>query len=200
MATNPEKKYYTFDQYLLLLQNSDKRMEYDHGEIYLMAGSSANHARISFNMCKTLDDALGNDATCGAYMVDRVTQVAKEVTFMPDVVVSCNIADHGEAFLLESPRIIVEVLSRSTEARDRTYKLVNYQAKESVQEILFISQYVQRVEVITRTSDNWKFHQYGARQTFRLDSLDVEIAVDQIYQRLSIPIEIKEIAEEYHML
>ncbi|HET8842211.1 MAG TPA: Uma2 family endonuclease, partial [Ktedonobacteraceae bacterium] len=124
-------------------------------------------------------------------VADRVVRLTSEVSFMPDVVVTCDVADQGEAFLLESPRVVVEVLSRSTEARDRTYKLLQYQAKESVQEIVFISQYVQHIEVITRTPTGWDYHEYGHDQTFRLESLDVEIEVARVYRRLSVPIEVE---------
>lgn len=197
MAANPEKTHYSFEQYLLMLQNGEGRMEYDHGEIYAMAGSTSNHASLSANMWRVLDDALGNDATCRAYVVDKVVRLTPNISFMPDVVVSCDVGDHGDAFLLESPRLVVEVLSRSTEARDRTYKLVHYQVKESVQEIVFISQYVQRIEVVTRAPNGWQFHQYGHGQAFRLNSLDVEIEVAQVYRRLSIPVVVKETEEEY---
>jgi Uma2 family endonuclease len=196
MAANPAKRYYTIEQYLMLLRNGEGRIEYDHGEIVSMAGASANHATISANMWRALDDALGDDATCRAYVVDRVVRIAQDIYFMPDVVVSCDVADHGEAFFLESPRVVVEVLSHSTEARDRTYKLVTYQAKESIQEIVFIDQYRQHVEVITRTPEGWRYHQYRHDQTFRLDSLDIEIIVAQMYRRLSIPIEVDIPAEE----
>lgn len=195
MAANPEKKHYTFEQYFMLLQNGERRLEYDHGEITLMAGSSANHAAISANMWRELDDALGDDATCRAYVVDRVVRLTPDLSFMPDVVVTCDISDQGEAFLLESPHVVVEVLSRSTEARDRTYKLINYQAKPTIQEIVFISQYSQRVEVITRTNTGWRYHSYGHDQTFKLESLDIEIEVARIYRRLNIPIEVEEPAE-----
>lgn len=94
MAANPEKIYYT----LTRLQNSGRWIEYDHGEIYVMAGSSTNHVRIPQNMWRALDDALGDEITCVAYMVDRVVTVAEEVRFLPDVVVSCATTDHGEAF------------------------------------------------------------------------------------------------------
>jgi Uma2 family endonuclease len=189
LAANPEKRRYTFEQYLTLLRNNDQRLEYDHGEIYAMAGSSANHAAISANMWRALDDALGEDTTCRAYMVDRVVRLTPEVTVMPDVVVTCERADQGDAFFLDSPQVVVEVLSKSTEARDRTYKLLRYQAKQSIQEIVLISQYVQHVEVITRTTSGWEYQEYGHEDRFTLASLNVTIRVSEIYRRLSIPIE-----------
>ncbi len=189
LAANPEKRRYSFEQYITLLRNNDQRLEYDHGEIYAMAGSSANHAAISANMWRALDDALGEDATCRAYMVDPIVRLTPDVTVMPDVVVTCDRADQGDAFFLDSPSIVVEVLSKSTEARDRTYKLLRYQAKQSIQEIVLISQYVQHVEVITRTTSGWEYQEYGHEERFTLASLNATIRVSEIYRRLSIPIE-----------
>ena len=187
LAANPEKRRYGFEQYITLLRSNDQRLEYDHGEIYALAGSSANHAAISANMWRALDDALGEDAMCRAYMVDRVVRLTPDVTVMPDVVVTCDRADQGDAFFLDSPSIVVEVLSKSTEARDRTYKLLRYQAKPSIQEMVLISQYVQ--EVITRTTSGWEYQEYGHEERLTLASLNATIRVSDIYRRLSIPIE-----------
>jgi len=174
---------------MTLLRNSEQRLEYDHGEIYAMAGSGANHAAISANMWRALDDALGEDTICRAYMIDRVVRLTPDVVVMPDVVVTCDRADQDDAFFLDSPRIVVEVLSKSTEARDRTYKLLRYQAKQSIQEIVLISQYVQHVEVITRTPSGWDYQEYGHEDSFFLASLNTIIHVSEIYRRLSIPVE-----------
>ena len=138
-------------------------------------------------MWRVLDDALGEDTTCRAYMVDRVVRLTPEITVLPDVVITCDPEDQGDAFFLNSPHLVVEVLSKSTEARDRTYKLLRYQAKQSIQEIVFISQYVQHVEVITRTSSDWVYQEYGHDESFTLASLNVTIHVADIYHRLSIP-------------
>lgn len=189
MVANPRKRHYSFEQYITLLQNNEQRLEYDHGDIYAMAGSSANHAAISANMWRALDDVLGENTPCRAYMVDRVVRLAPEVAVMPDVVVTCEASDQGEAFFLDSPQLVVEVLSKSTEARDRTYKLLRYQAKPTIHEIVLISQYVQHVEVITRTSSGWDYQEYGHEEQFLLASLQVTIRVSDIYRRLSIPIE-----------
>ena len=67
---------------------------------------------------------------------------------------------------------------------DRFVKLALYQAKESIQEIVFISQVIQRVEVFSRSTSGWLYHQYGAGQSFLLASLDIEIEVQQLYRRL----------------
>ena len=183
------RRLYTFEEYLSLLQSSNQRLEFDHGEIYAMAGSSANHAAISFNMCRALDDALGDVSRCRAYVADRVVKLQENLTVMPDVVVTCEQADQGDAFFLESPRLVVEVLSKSTQARDRTYKLLLYQAKQTIDEIVFISQRVQHIEVITRLNNGWAYHEYGAGDACLFRHLNITIRVADIYRRLTIPIE-----------
>ena len=117
LAANPKRRRYNLEQYLTLLRNNEQRLEYDHGEIYALAESLANHAAISANMWRALDDALGEESDCRAYMVDRVVRLTADVLVMPDVVVTCEKADQDDAFFLDSPRLIVEVLSKSTEAR-----------------------------------------------------------------------------------
>jgi hypothetical protein len=49
------------------------------------------------------------------------------------VVVPCDLADHGKSQIINSPILVVEVLSLSTEMTDRFVKLALYQPKESIQ-------------------------------------------------------------------
>src|SRR5438105_8575127 len=196
MATNPVQQHISFEQYLLLVSNSDQRYEYYDGQVRLIAGGSSNHATIALNFGVALDQALGSDFLCLSYVTDKLVRLTPTKTVIPDVVVSCDIADHGESQIIDSPVLVVEVLSRSTEMTDRFVKLALYQAKESIQEIIFISQIIQRVEVFSRSTTGWIYHQYGAGQNFFLTSLDVEIEVRQLYRRLSTPAVVKEVEEE----
>src|SRR5205814_7475032 len=110
-------------------------------------------------------------------VTDKLVRVASTKIVIPDVVVSCDPADHGESQIIDSPILVVEVLSKSTEMTDRFVKLALYQAKESIREIILISQVIQRVEIFSRTTTGWIYHQYGAGQRFFLTSLDIEIDV-----------------------
>lgn len=156
MATNPVRQHMSFEQYLLLVSNSDRRYEYYDGEVRLIAGGLSNHATIALNFEVALDQALGDNASCSPYVTDKLVRVAPTKTVIPDVVVSCDITDHGESQIIDAPVLVVEVLSRSTEMTDRFVKLALYQAKESIQEIIFISQVIQRVEVFSRWLSRWK--------------------------------------------
>lgn len=196
MATDPAQQHMSFEQYLLLVSNSDRRYEYYDGEVRLMAGGSSNHATIALNFGVALDQALGDDAPCRPYVTDKLVRVTPTKTVIPDVVVSCDIADHGESQIIDTPVLVVEVLSRSTEMTDRFVKLALYQAKESIQEIIFISQVIQRIEVFSRSATDWLYQQYGAGQSFHLASLDIEIEVRQLYRRLFIPTVVEQVKAE----
>ena len=196
MAMPPARQYMTFERYLQLVNNSDRHYEYYDGEIRLLACGTSNHATIALNCGIALDQALGDNVICRPYVTDKLVRVAPTKTLIPDVVVSCNTADHGESQIIDSPVLVVEVLSKSTEMTDRFVKLVLYQAKESIQEIIFISQIIQRVEVFSRSTTGWIYYQYGTGQSFFLTSLDIEIGVRQLYRRLSIPAAVKEVEEE----
>lgn len=80
----------TFEDALSLLQISTQRLEFDHGEISAMAGSSANHAAISFNMCQAADEARGDASACRAHVANRVVTLQDHLTVMPDVVMTCE--------------------------------------------------------------------------------------------------------------
>ncbi len=196
MATNPEQQRMSFERYLLLVSNSERRYEYYDGEVGLMAGGSSNHATIALNFGVALDQALDNDAPCRPYVTNKLVRVTPTKTLIPDVVVSCDMADHGESQIIDAPVLVVEALSRSTEMTDLFVRLALYQAKESIQEIIFISQVIQRVEVFSRSATDWLYHQYGAGQSFHLRSLDIEIEVRQLYRRLLIPAVVEQVKEE----
>ncbi len=190
------RQYMSFEQYLLLISNSDKKYEYHDGQVRVLAGGSSNHAAIALNFGVALDAALGDDSLCRPYVADKLVRVTPSRVVIPDVVVSRDMTDHGESQIIQAPLLVVEVLSRSTEMTDRFEKLALYQAKESIQEIIFISQYIQRVEVFTRSATSWLYQQYGAGQTVYLTSVNISIEVRQLYRRLSIPVMVDQVEEE----
>jgi len=196
MAMRSARQYISFEQYLLLISNSDQHYEYHDGQVRLLAGRSSNHAAIALNFGVALDQVLGDDSLCRPYVADKLVRVTPTRVVIPDMVVSCDMADHGESQIIQAPILVVEVLSRSTEMTDRFEKLALYQAKESIQEIVFLSQYIQRVEVFTRSTTSWLYRQYGAGQSFHLASLNGTIEIRQLYRRLSIPVMVEQVEEE----
>src|SRR5258708_12402774 len=115
MAMQPARQYMAFDQYLLLVNISDRYYEYYDGEVRLMAGGTSNHATIALNCGVALDQALGDDAVCRPYVTDKLVRVAPTKVLIPDVVDSCDAANHGESQIIDTPILFSQVLSRSTD-------------------------------------------------------------------------------------
>jgi Uma2 family endonuclease len=81
--------------------------------------------------------------------------------------------------------MVVEVLSPSTEKIDRGRKLEAYKLSPSMQEIVLINQFVQAVEVYRRDEQDamiWHSVFYGPGSDIELKSIDVRLALHEIYQ------------------
>jgi len=113
------------EDYLRLDQgNSSMRYEYLDGELHMMAGGSPDHALIAANLIIALGSALA-DTPCVAYDSDAHVQLSELRYVHPDVTVTCDERDI-EADIetpIKYPRLIIEVLSPSTELLDRSKKL-----------------------------------------------------------------------------
>jgi Uma2 family endonuclease len=83
---------------------------------------------------------------------------------------------------VQSPRLVVEVLSPSTE------KLPVYQACPSIHEIVLVSQFAPYVEIWRRDSEEstrWHYAHYGPGEDVEFVSLDVHIQMEDIYQEIN---------------
>ncbi len=123
----------TVEEYFLLERNDpDARYEYLDGHIYAMAGGTFNNDTIKSNIQRILWGLL-RGGKCRVYSSDIKVYISKERYFHPDVTVKCDPRDRGAGDLLQSPRVVGEVLSPSTELKDRTWKLQNYTAHHSIE-------------------------------------------------------------------
>jgi Uma2 family endonuclease len=123
--------------------------------------------------------------------VAEVKKNGKPHFVYPDVTVSCDIADsRSDNTLIESPRVVVEVLSPGTETKDRGTKFSAYQNQETIQEIVLVNQFAQYVEVWQRNaqdpdnSKEWLYRHYGPSDSVNLLSIDIHIEVAEFYQGL----------------
>jgi Uma2 family endonuclease len=93
--------------------------------------------------------------------------------------------EHGDTLL--NPLMVVEVLSRTTEAYDRGTKLRWYQSLESLSDYLLVSQEHPRVEHYVRHGgDGWLFHACeGLDAVLPLPSLEVELALAEVYAKVA---------------
>ena len=176
------------EYFMLDYTTHDAKYEYHDGTIRLMSGGSAEHAIIAGNIYMELRLQF-RSGPCTVYNSDMRVQVNNDTYFFPDVTVTCDIADRRRGIkMIRSPRLVVEVLSPSTESTDRTEKLTIYKACPSIAEIVLVSQFASYVEVWRRDRDNkteWHYTHYGSGETAEFASLDVHIPMDDIYDGIN---------------
>jgi len=184
---DPTRRYLTVEEWRELLRTSDVKYEYHHGWVYAMAGGSADHAHIGGNSYWALREALEGKA-CRPYNSDIAVRLAPGEYRFPDVTVTCDERDRGSVDEIHSPRVVIEVLSDSTEREDRTRKFALYRSCPSVQEYVLIATAWQAVEVYRRAEPRWTYQSYGPGESIELESIGVELPVDRLYRLTDVPL------------
>lgn len=130
------------------------RHEYIDGRIYAMAGANARHNLISGNLFYHLRRVTGKGGSCQVFMNDMKLRIFEKNTFYyPDVMLCCDPEDNHDLYR-ESPCLIAEVLSPSTETIDRREKLLIYQKIPSLKYYLLIATHQMKVDYYQRAEDN----------------------------------------------
>ena len=192
MVALPDRILMSAEEYLVWEPTQEQRYEYWDGEVVMMSGATRNHNRISANFFKLLDDAL-TDRTCEVYIVDVKVQVEPgQKYFYPDVVVICDERDIDPQ-LVQFPCLIIEVLSPSTEAADRGKKFAKYRQSPTLQEYVLVQVAQPGVEVFRRNEQGkWVLSEYNSGEILRLESVDVEIAITDLYRQVQFETEATE--------
>ena len=171
------------DEYLAWEELQEEKHEYVNGEIFAMGGARGEHVIVSLNIASTLKQYL-RGKPCQTYMSDMKVHVESlDAFYYPDVVVSCSKNDYQAEQLLSSPRLIVEVLSNSTEAYDRGDKFAAYRQVASLNEYVLVNIKARTVECFRRMADNdWLLHVYTDEQVCNFVSLDISIEMTEIFE------------------
>lgn len=157
--------------------------EYVNGKVYAMGGASDKHGLIAGNLFASIHARLSD--RCDIFMSDMKLHTNKnddECYYYPDILVSCDTTD-SHPYYREKPTLIIEVLSSSTERIDRTEKRERYQAIPELQEYVLVAQEFPKVEVYRR-NQAWRCEEYFIEHSFRLESVDMEFKVADVYRRI----------------
>lgn len=172
------------DEYLAFERASEERHEYIDGEIFAMCGGSGAHSEIGSGFNRVLGTALLS-RRCKVYTPHlRIYIPASRRYVYPDVSVVCARPEFkgDKNDILLNPRVIVEVLSPSTEDYDRDDKFTHYKTIPSLAHYVLASQEKPLVEVFTRQQDgSWTCVKYEAGDKIALPAIECEFEVDQVY-------------------
>jgi Uma2 family endonuclease len=149
-----------------------------------MSGGSPDHSRLAANVIQLLGAQLAGKP-CQVFTSDlRVRVLETGLATHPDVsVIGGSLErDQDDPNAATNPRIIVEVLSPTTERYDREEKFAHYRRIASLASYVLISQEERRLEVFTRNSDgSWTLREARSGAVV-LESIGCTLGVDDVYR------------------
>lgn len=179
-SLHAHRHHVTIPEFLEGEQLSELRHEYIGGQVYAKGGASDRHGLIAGNLFMSLGPR-ARQKKCQLFIADmkvRLKISGQDIFYYPDLLLSCDPSDR-ETYFRQSPCLIVEVLSESTERIDRREKMLAYQTLPSLQEYVLVAQDERRVEIYRRRNE-WS-PDVIIQGNFYLDCLELEIAVEDVY-------------------
>jgi len=200
-SVNKPESIYTEDEYLAIERASQERREYLDGLIYLMAGESLEHGDICMNLDRIVSTsllgspcrALSKDTKVRSGQIPKLRYSAQGLYSFPDLVVVCGepqyLDEHRE--VLVNPRVIIDVLSPSTEAFDRGEKFARYREHlDSLTDYVVVAQSMPLVEHFARQPDGqWVIAATATNLSARvvLNSIGCKLRLSEVYDRIIFP-------------
>lgn len=185
-ATAPAPSRMSEADYLAMERAASTKHELWNGEVFAMTGGTLMHARLIARMIAQLAAAI-DDRPCEVFSSDARVRVPRSRGFVyPDLSVVCGTIEtyEGSDDILGNPGLVVEVLSRSTEAFDRGEKFGGYRSIPSLVDYVLVAQDTPRIEVFTRQPDaSWTLRVYDdAHPQVALPSIGVALSLTALYR------------------
>jgi len=195
-----DHRLFTIEEYLALERTEEERHEYLDGCVYAMAGESPDHGRICVNLTRRLAAQLDGSG-CEVFSKDLKVRCgpmprpggSREGLFAyPDLVVICGALQfHDQAReVLLNPRVILEVLSPSTEAFDRGDKFRRYRAwLPTLTDYVLVAQDRPLIDHYHRQDDGtWALRaREGLDDALPLETIGCTVPLAEVYERLVFP-------------
>lgn len=198
MASLPKaQSLCTPEEYLASERDAPERHEWLDGLIYAMAGESPEHSLICTNATITLGTQL-KGKPCAVYSPNMKVysrlpsdKGLKGLFSYPDSTVVCGEArfhdEHRDVLI--NPRVVIEVLSPTTERYDRGKKFHRYQQNTSLTDYVMIAQAYPSVEHYARRADgSWLYSvTTELTESLMLESIESRLLLADIYDRIVFP-------------
>lgn len=198
MSTPRQRMLVTPEEYLAFERKSDERHEWLDGVIRQMAGESPQHSIIGANVITIFNLQL-RGRPCATFSPNMkvysrlATDPALKGLFSyTDTLVVCDPPQfhdrHGD--VLTNPKVIVEVLSDSTERYDRSEKFERYAQNASLTDYILISQHRPCIEHFARQQNGqWLYNRATTlEESIYLASIDCRLALAEVYDRIEFKV------------
>lgn len=184
LMAQPAIRSQSYADYLRVEQETGIKHEYLDGFYVAMAGGTPSHALIGSRITHLLTAGL-EGRPCRPFNSDLKIRIAESgLATYPDASVICGglLLDAEDPNAVTNPSVLVEVLSKGTEAYDRGEKWSHYRKLSSLREYVLVASQRIAVEVFRRGVDGeWIYVSYGPGERISLPSIEMDLSVDAIY-------------------
>jgi len=188
-----ERKRVSYEEFMQIYENSDMRMEFINGEIFLLASPSIFHQELLGNLY-VLFKRYFKDKKCKPYLapfdVHFKKQNIKDPDVMqPDLIVLCdidnNVTDKGR--YMGIPALTLEILSSSTKTKDMIYKLNTYMTS-GVSEYWIVDYNTRRITIYSFIDYKMdKMEVYKSGEVARSEKFKgLSVNIDELFDALNI--------------
>ncbi len=178
-----EPLFMSWDEYLAFEEQSPYRHEYVNGTVYAMSGASLAHNQIAQELVVAFRSHL-RGGPCRPFFLDAKLEIrmgSDQIMYYPDVMVSCRAEDRTDQ-VVRNPKLVVEILSKSTQHIDRREKAMTYQRVEAIEEYVLVAQYQPRI-IVHRRTEGWRPMLYSAMEAIvEFRSIGLQMPLMQIYE------------------
>ncbi|MFP4134459.1 MAG: Uma2 family endonuclease [Halothece sp.] len=187
IATKDKFPKLTPEEYLAWEETQREKYEYINGQVYAMGGGSVNHGRIAIRLTAMFDAHLeGSRCITGNSDIKINLAETNNYTY-PDASVTCDDRDKSNPNYFTYPCLIVEVLSKSTEAYDRGGKFRMYRQNSVLQDYLLVSSTQIEMDLYhKKETGEWIILNYQAGDMIQLKSINLSFQIEQIYRGLTL--------------
>lgn len=182
-AKSLEGQYLTVEEYLRMEEASPLRHEYVAGQIFAMSGATLRHKAIIDSLLLSVAPQL-RGGPCRALSDGvklRLRLDREEIFYYPDFMVACG-PQEMSSYFVATPRLVVEVLSPSTELIDRREKALNYRGVPSLEEFALVAQRSQEVTLYRRSEDWSPITLRGPDAVVEFRSIGLTLPLERIYE------------------
>jgi Uma2 family endonuclease len=165
----------------------ESKHEYSAGCISLFPGGTLRHAALAGEIHAILLAHL-RGTRCQPFIIDVLTTTEYSARY-PDVVVTCDERDTSDLSrrTLNHPKLIVEILSESTEAVDCGAKLDEYRSIATLEEYVLLDSRRRWAAAYRRAENGWLTALPMATGLLELTSVGASLDLDELYEGVGLP-------------
>ena len=187
IAAKENTPHLTPEEYFAWEEQQLEKHEYINGQVYAMSGGSVNHSRIAIRFTTMFDTHLDASSCITGNSDLKVNILGTNNYTYPDVSVTCDERDKTNTQYITYPCLIVEVLSKTTEAYDRGGKFRMYKNNPALIDYLLVSSTSMEIDLYHKNeAGDWLIINYKPGDTIQLKSINLNFPLEQIYRGLNL--------------